>query len=330
MERFKTIELVKIESERIIIYKKLLGYFPKKNKTSFVSENNKKGKIEGKLSKSAKKKIKNILNIWITCIQFYLLANKKSLKETNKYIKFITLTLSQKQFTTDKAIKRDMLNELLIILKRKYNLKNYLWIAETQKNGNLHFHIITDTFINHINLRNEWNKIQYKNGYLTNYSNKKGHKNANSTDINYLKKIYNITAYLTKEATKGQQNRPISGKLYGTSKNLMKLETYENLYNGEINDTLNAMSKKKYLEVYTDKFFSVIFYESYNFFENMVTALKLDLFKHYVQQMDILLMDTEFIKQEPQKSIKTIKLEVASENYKEYVRQLEIEFEKNK
>ena len=330
MERFTTVELCKIESERIVIYKRLIGYVPKKNKTSFKTQDNTKGKVKGKLSKGAKKHIKNIINLWITSIQFYLLANGQSLVNTRKHIKFITLTLSQKQFTSDEAIKREMLNEFLIIMKRKYKMRNYLWIAETQKNGNLHFHIITDTFINHQTLRSVWNKIQDKNGYLENYNKKFGHKDANSTDINYLKKIHNITAYLTKEATKGQQIRSIEGKLWNCSKNLLELETYENIYNGEINDTLNNMHEKKHLQVYTDKFFSVIFYESYNFFDNIVTELETDLFKHYIKQMDILFMETDKIKENEEKAIKTIKMEVASENYKEYVKQLEIEFEKRK
>ena len=55
-------------------------------------------------------------------------------------MKFITLTLSDVQAHTDDSIKEHMLQPFLYWLQRYYNC-SYVWKAETQINGNIHFHI---------------------------------------------------------------------------------------------------------------------------------------------------------------------------------------------
>jgi len=62
---------------------------------------------------------------------------------------FITLTLPSKQAHTDEEIKKVPFANFLQTLRRKYNMKYYIWKAEKQNNGNIHFHIITNSFIHH-------------------------------------------------------------------------------------------------------------------------------------------------------------------------------------
>ena len=285
-------EKVKIEAERIIVYKRLNGYVRKKNKTSFTTENNKKGKVQGKLSESAVKKIKKIINVWLTAYQYYYLSKKVPIHRIRQDIKFITLTLSSTQNHDDKFIKRYMLNDFLTVLRKKYNVRNYLWVAETQQNGNLHFHIITNVYISHVAIRKIWNKIQDRYHYLDAYNAKKGHKNANSTDIHALQKIKNMAAYLTKEATKGQQNRPIDGKIWGCSKNLLELKPYETYFNGHINDALNHIAEQKNTKIFSDNFFAVIFFDSIHHFDNVNFYDKTEIYEHYIKQMELLQQDT--------------------------------------
>ena len=62
-------------------------------------------------------------------------------------LNLITLTLPSKQNEhSDNEIKHRALNNFFTQLRTKHNLVNYVWKAEKQKNGNIHFHIITDKF----------------------------------------------------------------------------------------------------------------------------------------------------------------------------------------
>ncbi|GAH22083.1 unnamed protein product, partial [marine sediment metagenome] len=117
----------------------------------------------------------------------------------------------------------------------KLNVNIYLWKAEKQKIGRIHFHIITDKFIPWWELRNVWNKHQQTLGYVTGYRedrqlwHREGFKyapeyaprwnrvaqmkayhdglrtdwdNPNSVDIHKTRHIVNLKAYFSKEISK--------------------------------------------------------------------------------------------------------------------------------
>jgi hypothetical protein len=71
----------------------------------------------------------------------------------------------------DDIIKKDCLNQFLTELRQLHGMKLYIWRAEAQKNGNIHFHIITDVGIHYMTVRSMWNRIIEKFGYVTEFSN---------------------------------------------------------------------------------------------------------------------------------------------------------------
>jgi hypothetical protein len=196
---------------------------------------NSKRKSEGKVSEQARRKISKALDYLL------LLANNKQAtgqltgrKFTFK-ICFITLTLPSAQVHPDNEIKGKCLNQFIIELTKYYHVRNYLWRAEKQKNGAIHFHIITDKFIPWSEIRDRWNRIVNKLGYVDRYRNemkefhqngfkvradllkKWDHKkqvkawetgkkndwnNPNSTDIHSVRKILDIKKYVSKYMTK--------------------------------------------------------------------------------------------------------------------------------
>jgi hypothetical protein len=255
------VEYIKIESSRLVIYKKIENYIRDKNLGNELVTTYENGKVKGHLSENSGKKIKNIISTWLSSVEFYVIKHNLPKTVIKNNIKFITLTLSGKQFTTDEEIKRNMLNRFLITMKRDYEMNLYLWVAETQKNGNLHFHIITNANIYHKNIRKVWNKIQEDNGYLKEFEEKNKHKNPNSTDVHALRRIKNLSAYLTKEMTKGQHSREINGKIWDCSKNLLKLKSPVFTVTPEINDILKELQKEKNYQQFDDEFYSVIFYD---------------------------------------------------------------------
>jgi len=125
---------------------------------------------------------------------------------------FITLTLSDVQKHSDQWIKKNMLNDFLTRLRQMHSVNMYLWRAETQSNGNIHFHILINRFVHWKTVRKIWNGIQKKHGYLDLFFSKKGNYDANSTDIHSIRKIRNLSAYIAKYMKKGSE-----GKLDGCS-----------------------------------------------------------------------------------------------------------------
>jgi len=188
-----------------------------------------------KVSKIATKKLS-------TAIDYLLYASKPKVIPRgfkgagNKFnICFITLTLSSKQIHSDKEIIKSILQPLLNYLRKHYHTELYVWRAEKQKNGNIHFHLLIDKWINYQDLREHWNKYQQNLGYVTRYAdyqreyhrrgftlrknllknwnadqqfnafkrgNSENWNNPNSVDIHSTKRIKNLKKYLCKYLTK--------------------------------------------------------------------------------------------------------------------------------
>ena len=125
-----------------------------------------------KVSKTSKKKILDSIN------SMYMLSQPRKIEmKTKKFIynyrlSFITLTLPSAQVHTDTEIKQICLNQFLVEIRKHYQVKNYVWKAELQKNNNIHFHLILDRYVDFQALRRRWNRIINKLDYVEQYSNK--------------------------------------------------------------------------------------------------------------------------------------------------------------
>ena len=206
-----------------------------------------------------------------------LYSNQTKSKYTFK-LNFITLTLSSKQKHSDNEIKSKLLNQFLVELRTKYKSKNYVWRAESQANGNIHFHIVTDVFIPWRALRTDWNRIQEKLGYVSQFTISSGKSDPNSTDVHSINAIKNLSAYLSKYCSKNSKGytvlatkatiqpfrpasfltykhpklnpkakfyRQIHGKLWGLSTNLSKYKSAKCEVIGRIEQELEWLRQKK-------------------------------------------------------------------------------------
>lgn len=86
----------------------------------------------------------------------------------------------------------------------KYNakVKSYIWKAEVQSNGNIHFHITTNQFVHYLKIRNAWNSILSRHGYLHRYVNDHGSNDAPSTEIRSVKNSKSVVQYLAAYVSK--------------------------------------------------------------------------------------------------------------------------------
>lgn len=154
---------------------------------------------QGLLSKGSKKNLKRSIENLIAIAkekEAYHHKFKKSYKWT---INFITLTLPCPQGKySDKEVKRLCLDTWLKSAKRRFKLGSYVWRAERQLNGNVHFHIMCDTYIDKDNLRHSWNDRLEHCSYVSQFHAKHGHRDPNSTDVHSVSKIKNLAAYMIK------------------------------------------------------------------------------------------------------------------------------------
>lgn len=124
------------------------------------------------LSKASKRKLFDSVNSMF-CLSLPRPIKMKNNKTLPSFrLSFITLTLPTGQMHTDTFIKSECLNQLLIELRKFYKVENYVWKAELQQNKNIHFHLITDQYIDYQALRRRWNRILDKHGYIKEYAKK--------------------------------------------------------------------------------------------------------------------------------------------------------------
>lgn len=235
------------------------------------------------LSGATANKIEKITSVFVNAII-------KSYRQTDGFqgriISFSTFTLSGVQNHTDKVIIKTFV-EFIKHLRKVDNyiicpytkketkekaprLGNYVWRAETQENGNIHFHLIADVFLNKNMLKRLWNNYLEKLGYPRAY---------NSCRVESLKKdkrnnkILDVTKYLCKYMTKlplkkafgnisrrqaedlkqagiNPYRREIIGKQWGCSKALLKTD-FPKFYDYQLSELQELKSQLK--EIVCDK-----------------------------------------------------------------------------
>lgn len=186
---------------------------------------------EGIISAKAARRIQSALK-WLL---FFSKTKKAYNRETHRWVRFrislITLTLSSPQCHSDQVIKSRLFNQLLTELREQNGMIHYVWRAEKQENGNIHFHLVTNVFIHAAKLREKWNRIQNKLGYVDAYANRMNAqihsfadyyntfigqantdilrqryihgmatrwRNPNSTDIHSVRRVRDLVRYLCK------------------------------------------------------------------------------------------------------------------------------------
>lgn len=163
----------------------------------------------GKLSKGAKKRLEKAITLLVQCTPKRRIWNPV-IKCTHYHkLSFVTLTVSDSTTNhTAKEAYQTLLRPMMQYLTKYKGVKNYVWKAELQKRGQIHYHLIFPNFVHYQYLQNKWNYLQLKAGYLKGYYKKYGEKNPNSVDIHSMKNVKDAAAYLTKYLTKEVQKEP--------------------------------------------------------------------------------------------------------------------------
>ena len=220
---------------------------------------------------------------------------------------------------TDDFCKHELLNHFLVLLRRDFKVHNYIWRAETQKNGNIHFHITLNKFLYAKDLRDAWNKVLSKTEMLKNYQNKfknmsfedyciYRHKfgrsktknlrtafdfgvktnwlSPNTTDIHAVYKIKNIAAYLCEYLTKNNSAyRKLTGFLWRSSNLLAKLKGAQSYISNAIDNELRYLMQrlpKKIIQTDWATIFCVDIKNISNIFKNSKLVEKFSLYRQKI------------------------------------------------
>lgn len=223
-DRYTLIPFVKIQPGMIIAYQ-LLDPRPVveyERKNVFHSNTEQAQPYTGLLTPTSKKKLIKAINLLVAISQPKRAIHFDSKKEFTFRVNFITLTLPAAQGTVqDKQLKQSALKQWLEYWKDKLPGFSYVWRAERQGNGNLHFHLITNRYIHFKDLRDSWNKRLEPFGFINAFEKANGHRYPNSTDVHAVKAIRNLGAYIAKYMSKTSESPDtIQGKVWDCSTNL--------------------------------------------------------------------------------------------------------------
>lgn len=174
------------------------------------------------MNEKSKSKLRFAINLLIAQAREKQVENPTTGSLYKFKINFITLTLCAPQLgVSDRIVKSKMLEPWLKNMRNVQGLRSYVWRAERQKNGNIHFHVSTDTYISYEVIRDAWNFQMSKFHFTNHFQHRNDSVFPNSTDVHSVANIRDLASYLVKYMLKDEKGlNSIEGKVWDCSKNL--------------------------------------------------------------------------------------------------------------
>lgn len=268
--------VARVSPTSVVLYRK--GKAPENNAESLakaraaIAENG----YNGEMNERTAAKVRRYARGWFTARKSEAGNLSLSDKAIASRYTFVTLTLPGQQTHTDAEIRREALRPMLQQLRRVHGARHYLWKAEPQANGNIHFHVLLDVRIPWREIRTLWNGYMERMGYVEQYRQrmKERHKDGfrfsqqeaarrpfevqhrayveglktnwsdpNSTDIHALRQTKQVLAYITSYICKKGGRRKIEGRIWDCSDTLRELPMMEVPEDGRITTALREMGE---------------------------------------------------------------------------------------
>lgn len=244
----------------------------------------KKKNYTGKMSKAAQRRVSKKVLCWYTGCEAYNSGYKIRLERDKKKLVFITLTLSSTQFTSDLEVKKQLLKPFTRYLREKKGCRNWLYKCERQKNGNIHFHLVIDRYIPKEDIREVWNYLQEKEGYLSEYQAKYGKLEAPSTEIRLVRNQAQCERYIAKYIAKDDDEATIEGAVWSSSVSVATLEFFSFAENEETTEAINDACVAGKIKYFKNDAFVVYFCASWQV-DQFLSNYYLAEFKRYKREL---------------------------------------------
>lgn len=190
------------------------------------------GQYNGEISDATRRKITTMLECYLLSIHAARVRNWSKRVVNTRVPTFITLTYPATQIHDDNHCKRKHLTPFIQYLSRTRKCAAYFWKAELQKNQNIHFHIMSDTYCEWKEIRGMWNHLIEADDYVSAFEAKHGHRDPNTTDIEAVRDYEKGAGYIAKYVSKSTRIDPsvdyrkIQGRVWGCSDNLRGLAPF--------------------------------------------------------------------------------------------------------
>lgn len=157
---------------------------------------------DGTLTAHARKRLISAVDILIQRNPKRWVYNPISETHHEFSINLTTLTIASNRLLSAREAYDTLLVKYLRYMRDKYGLREYVWKAELQERGQIHYHICGNQFVPWQVIRWKWNSLQKQAGLLNDYA--REHKNFNppSTEIKTVEKEEDILGYVSKEIAK--------------------------------------------------------------------------------------------------------------------------------
>lgn len=208
-------------------------------------------KYTGIVTKSTQKRIRQAVDKFLQLAKDKKVFNPITQKLQKFKLTFITLTVSENERNlTANECYHKLLRPFLRWLKESEKVDLYLWKAELQNRGQIHYHITLNEFVHFEDIKTTWNNLQFKWGLLASFKKKYGHYHPNSTDIHAVYKIKDIAAYLVKYLSKTEDvGNSTIGKIWDCS-TIIKSMKHVSFEMNEVNKmTLDFALDEKLIQV---------------------------------------------------------------------------------
>ena len=145
--------VIRITEKSALIYGQSASPPPRSARQIENEKNLSRGDKNGYMSFKTKLSITKILRCWISGIDQFRKLTKRPRLPKLPYFTFVTLTLSAEQMHSDLEVRRKMVIPFVQKLIRKHDVWHYFFVCEKQENGNIHIHLLIDSYIHHTALR---------------------------------------------------------------------------------------------------------------------------------------------------------------------------------
>jgi hypothetical protein len=226
-----SIPMMQVREKSVVIYDQPLQQYSRRYNPLLAERMKKarKTRYSGMMSAGARKRLTRAVTLLVQSSKKKWMFNPVTDRYQFHQISFLTLTVSDPtKLLTGKEAFKQLLSHFLQWLRRTEKVTTYIWKAEHQRNGQIHYHITTPSFLHYQRIRDKWNNLQRKAGLLDKYHEVKGHYDANSTDIHSVRNVRDLASYLIKYIAKSYQNESsINGKVWDCSSNLSGKKYFE-------------------------------------------------------------------------------------------------------
>lgn len=291
------LDFYKINPTFIVVWRQLAERHTH-NRYNFHDDNTPKEKkitYQGEVTPHARRRLNKAIQLLLDITEPRWIINPVTNKRQKFHLAFWTLTLSAPQyFKSDSDIKKELLEPFLRKMRKK-GLRNYIWKAELQQNGNIHFHLLTDFFLPYTVIRDTWNNCQSRLGYIDDFERRFGHRDPNSTDVRSVKSGSAIASYLSKymlkptEKNKQQKLSPVEaekrkGKVWDCSQNLKIKNQHYDFLSDNLYSILRQLEASKQIKVRHEEFFKLFFIDKSQR-QKLIPAENLQLYNDFINSV---------------------------------------------